>query len=220
MFRVAFFSELRQAGRTLSASMSTKPMNPIDIYIQSMKIMCPSIDDTHLVSFKLSLEIKNFKKGEHVFQVNQRHESVLFITSGLVRAFYINEKGEEKNAWFVKEYEFITDYPSFLQSCSSNYAFQCLENTTAVQLPKKAILEAYQNFTSIDNYGRKIAEEVVKMMQMRIESLLFFSATDRYIDFLKNESDLASRISLSQLASYLGIERQTLTRIRKELRHS
>jgi CRP/FNR family transcriptional regulator len=195
-------------------------MNPIDIYIQSMKIMCPSIEDTHLEEFKSSLTIKTFNKGEYVFQVNEKHEFILFITTGLVRAFYRNEKGDEKNAWFVKENEFITDYPSFLQSCPSNYAFQCLENTTAVLLSKKAIIEAYQNFTTIDNYGRKIAEEVVKMMQMRIESLLFLSATDRYKEFLKTEINLSKRISLSQLASYLGIERQTLTRIRKELLHT
>jgi CRP-like cAMP-binding protein len=118
-------------------------MNPIDIYIQSMKIMCPSIEDTHLEEFKSSLTIKTFNKGEYVFQVNEKHEFILFITTGLVRAYYMNQKGDEKNAWFVKENEFITDYPSFLQSCPSNYAFQCLENTTAVLLSKKAIIEAY-----------------------------------------------------------------------------
>jgi CRP-like cAMP-binding protein len=192
-------------------------MNDIEIYLQSMQHICPSIKDEHLIRFRETLSVQHFSKNEEVFRLNQQHNSIVFITKGLVRSYYINEKGEEKNSWFIKEYEFATDYPCFLTGRPSNYTFQCLEETTGVILPKKAIYQGYDDFASLDKYGRLIAEEVVKMMQARIEDLLFLPAKERYQKILENESDLVKRISVSHLSSYVGIERQSLTRIRKEL---
>jgi len=192
-------------------------MNETDLYINSMKAICPAIEDKHLIEFKKSLEVKNFAKGAHIFKEHKKHNAVLFVISGLVRSYYINDKGDEKNAWFIQENEFVTDYPSFLNSTNSRYAFESLENTICILIPKHAINRAYQSFPSIDKYGRLIAEEIIKMMQCRIESLLFLSAKERYIEVLNSEKKLVNRISVTHLASYLGIERQSLTRIRKEL---
>jgi DNA-binding MarR family transcriptional regulator len=69
----------------------------------------------------------------------------------------------------------------------------------------------------LERYGRLVAEEVLKFQQKRIESFLFETAEQRYLNFVKEQPELLSRVSLSHLSSYLGIERQTLTRIRKKL---
>lgn len=74
-----------------------------------------------------------------------------------------------------------------------------------------------REFPNLDRYGRLIAEEVLKTQQTRIESFLFDNAETRYLDFIKAYPDIFSRVSLSYLASYLGIERQILTRIRQKL---
>lgn len=182
-----------------------------------MKHTCPLIEDQQLVRFREALQVRHFGKNEEVYRVQEHHNTIIFITQGLVRSYYLNAKGEEKNAWFIKEFEFITDYPSFLSGSKSSYTFQCLEDTTGVELPKEAIYEAYYAFSSIEKYGRLIAEEVVKMMQTRIEDLLFLSAKERYQKVLEHENELVNRISVSHLASYLCIERQSLTRIRKEI---
>lgn len=192
-------------------------MNEIGLYIESMKGVCSEISDEHLIEFEKTLEIKKFRKKDVIFYKDEIQNAVYYVTSGLVRSYYINHNGDEKNAWFIQENEFATDYPCFLNSTSSNYIFQCLEDSVVVKIPKESILTAYKTHPSIDKYGRLIAEEIIKMMQYRIESLLFLSAKERYRQFLDKESDLLSRISLTALASYLGIERQTLTRIRKEL---
>ena len=62
-----------------------------------------------------------------------------------------------------------------------------------------------------------IPEEVLKMQQRRIERFLFDNAENRYLNFVNEYPDLFNRVSVSYLASYLGIERQSLTRIRKKL---
>lgn len=202
--------------RTLATS-ENKKMNEIEVYIGSMKSFCPEILDEHLVEFKKSLEIINKKKKDYIFKEQEVHNAIYFVISGLVRSCYLNDKGDEKNAWFIQENDFVTDYPCFLESTSSHYTFQCLEDCVLVKLPKEAILTAYNTFPSIDKYGRLIAEEIIKMMQYRIESLLFLSAKERYLQVLNNERNLVNRVSVAALSSYLGIERQTLTRIRKEI---
>jgi len=79
------------------------------------------------------------------------------------------------------------------------------------------IQKGYEQFPIFERYGRLIAEEVLKMQQKRIEGFLFENAETRYLEFVKENPDLFNRVSLSHLASFLGIERQSLTRIRKKL---
>ncbi len=90
-----------------------------------------------------------------------------------------------------------------LDRCAYSYAFQ-----------KRLAL------TCIERFGRLIAEAVLKFQQKRIESFLFDTAEARYLEFIKENPGLFNRVSLSHLSSYLGIERQTLTRIRQKLARS
>lgn len=192
-------------------------MKEIATYLDAMKSVCPEISEEHLIEFQKSLEVVRFKKKDFVFKEQELQNAIYFVIKGLVRSYYVNSKGDEKNAWFIQESEFITDYPSFLEDKTSNYSFQCLENCVMVKLPKAAIMQAYRDFPSIDKYGRLIAEEIIKMMQRRIESLLFLTAQQRYAYVLQQEKNLVNRISVTALSSYLGIERQTLTRLRKSI---
>ena len=191
--------------------------NTISYYLESMQRLCPEIQDQQLVDFADSLQIKQLPAKATLFDLYAKHNQILFITKGLARAYYIDAKGEEKTAWFIKEDQHVTDYPAFLTNKASNYIFQTLENTTVVSLPKEAIHKAYQAYMPVQKYGCLIAEEILKVQQERIESFLFFSAKERYQLFLETNGDIVHRISVKHMASYLGIERQSLTRIRKQL---
>ena len=141
----------------------------------------------------------------------------MYIVSGLVRSFYIDDKGSEISAYFIKEFDFVSDYPAFLNDSKSNYFFQTLEATTVVALPKNLILKAYETSPKFEKFGRLIAEEAVKFLQGRMDSFLFKTATERYLEFIDKEIELFNRLSVEHFATYLGIERQSLTRIRKKL---
>ena len=192
-------------------------MNPIDIFIKQMQAICPDITDEELSEFKSGIEVRHFKSKEHIFDSAKPQNQIVYITSGLVRSFYIDNKGSEISAYFVAEYDFVSDYPAFLNDAKSNYFFEALENTTAVIIPKELILRAYETSFKFERFGRLIAEEAVQFLQGRVESFLFKTATERYLDFIKNHSDLFNRLSVEHIATYLGVERQSLTRIRKKL---
>jgi CRP/FNR family transcriptional regulator, anaerobic regulatory protein len=193
-------------------------MEPKKIFIKRLQLICPEISDEDLKAFESGLMVQNFKNKELVFEYSKPQSNILFIITGMVRSFYINENGTEISAYFIREYDFVSDYPAFLTDSKSNYFFQALENTSVVIIPKKLILKAYETSPKFEKFGRLIAEEAVKFLQARVDSFIFKSATDRYLDFIKTEKELINRLSLQHIATYLGIERQSLTRIRKNLR--
>jgi CRP/FNR family transcriptional regulator, anaerobic regulatory protein len=192
-------------------------MNPIELFILRLKTICPKITDSAIKEFENGLSVKHFKKKELLFEQSKPQEHIMFITSGLMRSFYVNNDGAEVSAWFVKEYDFVSDYPAFLNGSKSNYIFEAIEHTTVVIIPRHIILAAYEASAEYQKFGRLIAEEAVQFLQGRIESLLFKSATERYLEFVEKEPEFFNRLSLEHIATYLGVERQSLTRIRKRL---
>jgi CRP/FNR family transcriptional regulator, anaerobic regulatory protein len=192
-------------------------MNPIDIFIKQMQVICPDITDDELSAFKSNIYVKQFKSKEYIFDSSKPQNQIVYITSGLVRSFYIDNKGSEISAYFVGEFDFVSDYPAFLNDAKSNYLFEALENTIAVIIPKELILKAYETSPKFERFGRLIAEEAVKFLQGRVESFLFKTASERYLEFIHNYNDLFNRLSVEHIATYIGVERQSLTRIRKKL---
>ncbi|GGF30949.1 Crp/Fnr family transcriptional regulator [Echinicola rosea] len=140
-----------------------------------------------------------------------------FVSKGLFRRFFTNEKGNDITTGFIKENQYVTDYPSFIRQRPTKYYLQSLEPSTVVNLPYEVIQESYAKFKKSEMQGRLIAESVLTILSDRVESFLFLTAEERYLNFMATNEELINRISLTHLASFLGIERQSLSRIRKRI---
>lgn len=191
----------------------------LQLFLNSAKYVYPNISDTELATFASIITVRAFKKKENVIQAGKVQKEIGFVAEGLVRSFYIDNNGNEITVGFYSEGEYATHYPSFINRTPSKYTIQCLEPTTMVCLTYDNIQKLYQEFPTMERYGRLIAEEVLKRQQARIESFIFQTAEERYLDFMHHYPTLFNRVSLSHLCSYLGIERQSLTRIRQKLAH-
>lgn len=191
--------------------------NEIKIFLNSVQSICPELTEQELTLFSEKLSVLTFKKKEIFIQSGKVQQSIGFIVSGLIRSYYIDNNGNEKTVRFYAEKDYATHYTAFITQQFSKYTFQCLENTVLVLLSYENMQLVYSQIPTFEKYGRLVAEEILKMQQQRIESFVFQKAEERYIDFMKQHPDLYNRVSLSHLCSYLGIERQTLTRIRQKL---
>lgn len=191
----------------------------VEIFLKSVTIICPNITNDELSLFAAKLTITELKMKDLFIQSGKVQKAIGFITKGLVRSFIIDLDGNERTVGFYAEGEYATHYPAFITQKPSQYTIQCLEPTTFVCLSFADMQWMYQQFLVFERYGRLIAEEVLKQQQARIESFIFQTAEERYLDFVNHRPSLFNRISLSQLCSYLGIERQTLTRIRQKIAH-
>jgi len=188
-------------------------------YLQSVKGICPNLTDEELAQFAATLTSKELKKKALFLQAGKVQKAIGFIAQGLVRSFFIDNDGNEITVGFYAEGDYATHYPAFIVQKPSLYSIQCLEPTTMVCLSFSDMQQVYQQLPAFEKYGRLVAEEILKRQQARIESFIFETAEERYLHFVQHHADLFNRISLSQLCSYLGIERQTLTRIRQKLAH-
>ncbi len=191
----------------------------IHTYLSSVKTLCPKVTNLELDYLMSGLTIAALKPKHFYIHANTIQKEIGFVFSGLLRAFYIDQEGNEISVNFIRENRYITHYAAFITQTPSKYYFQCIEPAIIVNLSYQHIQEGYDRFPMLERYGRLVAEEVLKIQQRRIESFLFDNAETRYLDFIKENPDLFSRVSISYLSTYLGIERQSLTRIRKKLAH-
>ncbi len=192
----------------------------INTYLSSVKTLCPRMTTAELDYLITGLTVSDLKPKHFYIHANTIQKEIGFVFSGLLRAFYIDNNGNQISVNFVRENRYVTHYPAFITQTPSKYYFQCIEPTIVVNLAYKHIQEGYNRFPILERYGRLVAEEALKIQHRRIESFLFDNAETRYLDFIEENPDLFNRVSLSYLSSYLGIERQSLTRIRKRLTHN
>jgi CRP-like cAMP-binding protein len=186
-------------------------------YIRSVIQLCPGISHTAIAYLQQGLSLTELKPKAFYIQAHVVQRNIGFVYRGLIRSFYVDPAGREINVNFISENKYATHYTSFITRTPGKYYLQCLEPTVIINLSYNHIQEGYSRYPILERYGRLVAEEVLKFQQKRIESFLFETAEQRYLNFVKEQPELLSRVSLSHLSSYLGIERQTLTRIRKKL---
>lgn len=191
----------------------------IAIFLESVKKICPNVTDQELAQVASKITIEELNKKDFYLQFGKVQKAIGFIAKGLVRSSFMDNDGNEITVGFYAEGEYATHYAAFLTQEPSKYSIQCLEPTTMICLSYHDMQSIYKNIPHFEKYGRLVAEDILVRQQTRIESFIFKTAEERYLDFIKNHSDLFNRISISQLCSFLGIERQSLTRIRQKLAH-
>ncbi len=140
-----------------------------------------------------------------------------FVCSGLLRRYYVNNEGKTITTSFIHENNYATDYPAFIRQKSSKYFIECPEPSIIIKLSYDQIQQGYEKFKNSERYGRLIAEKVLTIQTDRVESFLFETAEERYLNFINQNPHLINRISLTHLSTYLGIERQSLSRIRNKI---
>jgi CRP/FNR family transcriptional regulator len=189
-------------------------MNLQNFKIQIRQITNFSEDECSL--FMPFIRQKSLRKGDYLVQEGKPANQIAFIEKGLMRIFYLAD-GKEINNHFFLENDYAVSYLDFLKNRPSRYNIQALENCNVLTFDKKALELAYEESKNWERFGRIIAESVYAIATNRFESFLFLSARERYIQMLKDYPRFIQRIPLYHLASYLGIERESLSRIRKEL---
>jgi CRP-like cAMP-binding protein len=166
------------------------------------------------------LRQKHFKKNEFYIQAGETENQIAYISQGSFKWYYLKNKGAEIILNFSFENEFIVEFQSFITQKPSNLFLQAMEDSTVVLFPKRdLILNNYKLSHNWSEVGRKIAEEVYVLTAERVQDFLVGSAEERYLALLKRHPDIFNRVSLANLASYIGIAGPSLSRIRRRLSH-
>jgi CRP-like cAMP-binding protein len=174
------------------------------------------VPDNDFSAFENSLKLKNIKKGDYFVKEGQVCDFIGFINSGLFRMFYILN-GKEINLHFFLDNEFVVVYNSFLTNTPSKFYIEALEDAELVVFYKNQVEINYQRYHSWERFGRKIAEHVYLGVEERTHTFLFMNAEERYLHLMHTKPQVFQKVQLYHIASYLGIERESLSRLRKKL---
>lgn len=156
---------------------------------------------------------KEFKKNETLLKEGQVCNAVYFVGSGFCKAVF-NMDGKEVNTAFYFENSFVTNVKSLTTSSKSEYSIVACEKTKTVQFDKTRLLAAYAESHEIASFGRKILELVTASQEEHSNSFKLQTPRQRFDNLVSNHPDILQRVSLTQLASYLGVSRETLSRFR------
>jgi CRP-like cAMP-binding protein len=157
--------------------------------------------------------IKSFPKGAILLKEGDFSNECYFILKGCVRAFFIKD-GEEKTS------EFYTEGQAVIASCygrkiPSEQYLECLEETIASVGTPELEAEMFQKYPQSESAARVMTEMIMLDSQDKLAEFKMTSPEERYLALLKNRPELVQRVSQHQIASYLGITPESLSRIRK-----
>ncbi|WP_375561548.1 Crp/Fnr family transcriptional regulator [Bernardetia sp. OM2101] len=189
-------------------------MNLDNFKIQIRKIT--DFSEKECSMFAPHLKHKTVQKGEFLLKEGQKVNEIAFVEKGVLRLFYSSDEKEINSHFFLKN-DYAVSYLDFLKGTSSRYYIQALEDCELITFNSQSLQIAYQESKNWERFGRIIAESVYATATNRFESFLFLSAKERYLQMLKDYPLFIQKIPLYHLASYLGIERESLSRIRKEI---
>jgi CRP-like cAMP-binding protein len=180
-----------------------------------LKRVLPFTED-ELAALNRVLQPRSFRKGEFFLKEGDICREVIFVRSGLLRIYYVNE-GRERIRQFLFENSFITEYESFLSRKPSAYFIDALEPTEVWAIGYEDLNNLYQTSVNFLRLGKAVAENVVVHVGNRYMSLIRDDATTRYLRLIKERPKVMQRVPQYMIASYLGITPEALSRIRKEI---
>jgi len=169
--------------------------------------------ETFLVN---SVQKIRFKKGDEILGIGENCNHLYFINKGIIRGYYFLETKEITN-WFAQEKEFATCFYSFIAKKLSVESIGALEDCELIRIPYSALQELYARFPETERVGRIIMETYYLKLEERLLNIQFKSAKERYQNLMEFKPSIIRRAAMGQIASYLGITQETLSRIRAEI---
>ena len=160
---------------------------------------------------------KKLRKKQYLLQAGDVCRWLAFVSKGCLRHYSVDDSGTEYIERFGIEGWWMVDIDSFQAHTPAPGNIDALEDSELLLMDQTSIDKLSVSVPTWNSYYRKVLEEEFKAARARITGFVSASAEERYIHFLKAYPDLFQRIPLQQIASYLGITPQTLSRIRKDL---
>ena len=164
----------------------------------------------------LSLDLfHSVKKGTTLLKEGQKSNDSYFVLRGCIRIYYIIN-GEEKTTAFYTEMEALTP-PCVISKTPSEYYISCIEDTILTVSNSDMEAEINSKFPKFETICRILSEELLAKQQINFDEFKLSSPEQRYLNLIQKRPDLIQRVPQHQLASFLGIKPQSLSRLRARI---
>lgn len=163
-----------------------------------------------------TMRVKQYKKGSILLREGEISTEVYFVLEGIVRQYYL-VNGEEKTSDFFTDEQWVLTLSGIHPDAPSAHYLECCTDCSLVVGDSSKGEDLYKRFPKLETISRKLMEHVFAERQKKIETFTINTPLLRYQDLLKSRPDLFQRIPQYQIASYIGVTPESLSRIRKRL---
>ncbi|WP_128546523.1 Crp/Fnr family transcriptional regulator [Larkinella soli] len=181
-------------------------------FFNSLLEICP-IDEATMELIKPYLVIQKAQKGTQLLSVGDISDKLYYLAKGLARSYYYIQH-REATAWIVTDGDFAYSPYSFITQRPSNENIELLEDSTLLFIAYDDLQRLYRTHPSVNFIGRKVVEKYLVVQEERLRSLRMLSAEERYLRFCQLYPTISTRVPIKYIASYLGLSRFTLSRLR------
>ena len=157
--------------------------------------------------------VKAFRKHQYVLQAGNPAPNDHFVVKGLLKSFYLDETGKTHILQFAMEDWWISDPQAYHNALNATLNIDCLEDTQVYVISLENREKLCADSRKMEYFFRKKTQAGYIALQKRIQSLMSQSAKERYDQFIQLYPQLSQRLPKMLIASYLGISRETLSRL-------
>lgn len=190
-----------------------KTMHKLKIYLQALT----PISDKEFEYSKRNFSKVYLRKGDYFIQQGKICKQIAFINQGSLRTFYLNNKAEEITACFRTENNFLSSYKSFILQEPSLLSITALEDSELIVINYDKLQKLYSTSMAWQNIGRLLAEREYILMEDYASVLNNESAKEKYLRLINEQGEILQKANVEHIATYLGVTRRTLSRIRQEI---
>ena len=191
-------------------------MNPDFEKLRTILSKVASFDESEWDYYRQHVEFVVFDKKDLLTRNGEVEHYVYFILSGIVRHFFVWEE-REVCLDFGFEKNLVSSYVSFVSQKPSDISIQALTSVKAFRIHYHHVEAMYAMSKRHEHFGRVIAERLFAHRLQREMILLSMSAEEKYRHLLSERPDLIRKIPVKDIASYLGIHPESLSRIRSKI---
>jgi CRP-like cAMP-binding protein len=160
---------------------------------------------------------KSLRKKQFLLQEGEICKSQAFVVNGIMRSYTIDEKGNEHILQFASEGWWMADLSSYLNEIPSRFNMEALEEVELLLLNKASWNLLMEKIPILERFFRILVQNHLIATQNRLMQSLSEQAEEKYLNFIDTYPDCVARVPQHMIAAYLGISRETLSRLRKQL---
>ena len=174
------------------------------------------LNESEIELIESVFQSKKFRKRQYFLQEGDVCKYTAFIVKGAMRQYTVDDKGEEHITRLSIENWWVNDRESLMKQIPSIYFIDAWEDTDTLLVTKAAFLELVVRVPALSEWMRNIDVNFAIASQRRLNAAISLSAEERYHDLQKNYPEFLQRFPQHIIASYLGITRESLSRIRSQ----
>lgn len=176
-------------------------------------LMFPNLEQIALQYILDSAEYIKKSKGTKLIKIGEKHNSFYLIVKGSIKTYYLKDS-KQVCTWFAFENDIVATLSNVVEGNPSSETIELLEDSEFIQFETKSIRQLAKTNLSASHFMTELIADHAIFLEERLNLLQFMSSKERYDALIRRVPEVSQKVSLTDIASFLGVSRETVSRIR------